>query len=330
MSFLPYSQINNGISPAFSYYNQLEFTPATPTVTLVFPGSFLPSFNYFSAYLKLVQNNAAAGQVILPDPILGAPGNSGIFYNTSAFNINIMQSNGSQLLEIKPGEVWVVVLNGSLGWDTFQIGGIASEVDAAALAGAGLFAGNSKLNVYLNVQNKNAAFTIDETLRGTLISWTGGTTTQTLPLASTFSNGYFFYIKNASFISNGLLTLSPTAPNTIDNKSNLILSLNQSCILYTDGLNWFTEGLGFLSSDLGVKITANGIQVIPGTAADPSYSFTTAPNTGFYLNSPNIAVSIAGTNTMTFGQGIDFSVAGSRFITIGSEPYIYLKDMLGV
>lgn len=331
MAFLPYSPINNGVTPAYSFYNLINLTTTNQSATLVFPGTFVPSTNYFSAYTIIIQTGSFQGIINLPDTNLGAPGNAATFSNKSNANIKIKSFEGNEIVTLAPGTVWQVVLTNNNIWTTLQMGSTTSAANASELAGAGLKALDSKLNLNMLVVTKSSTFTLDETYLSQIINWVGGSSSIALPSISSVYDGFFFFIKNTSYVDNGLISIIPTSPNLIDNGASLSVSKNQSCMIYTDGTNWFTEGLGFNNTNLGATITSQGIEVISGSSISPPYYFSSATNTGFFLNSPNIEVSINGTNTLEFnGNGVNAVSGNVNSIQLAGEPYPYIKDLLGV
>lgn len=332
MSFLPYSQINNGISPAYSYFNIIDFQTVGEQNSLVFPGTFLPSTYYFSAYMRITNAAGITGcKVILPEESYGAPGNAAIFYNVGAENVTIVTSLMAEIVTLTPSSVWVVVLSINNTWNAFQIGATASQINAEALAGYGLVALNSKLNLNLPIINKSATFVIDSTYRASLVNWTGGSETVTLSDATTLPTGFFFYYKNNS---SSLFTFNCSGAQTIDGQTNLILSPFQSCMIYTDALNWFTEGLGSSINSEGVKLTPNGIQVVSGSATVPSYSFISAQNTGLYLEgSTNIGMTVSGSKVFevtTSGINQNTTTSPVNFYQVNNIPWQYISQIISL
>lgn len=332
MPFTPYTQINNAFAPAFEYYTELTFSTATPEVTLQFPTSFLPSQNYFAAYTLISGSSSAAGVINLPDPATGTPGQAGIFYNKSGFNISVKAFDGTSVIQIQPGQSFSIILNQESTWDTINVGSTTSQVDATALQGYGLLALNSKLNSNLNILSFNQPFTIDTTFRSQMVSWVGSSDTVTLPDATTFPSGFYFYIKNNT-LTNGILTFNCFGTQSVDQQTNLILSLNQSCLLFTNGQNWFTEGLGTFLNSTGARLTGQGITVVDGSFSNPSYTFMSAPNVGFYFSegTQTLNVTINGQLTMEFNSGgINYISPNSPFLgnAVQGVGAIFLNDMM--
>jgi hypothetical protein len=326
MTFQPYSFVNNGIVPAFAYYNELNLTALTPVIQLYFPQSFTSSQNYLAA-TNIVTATISGGDIILPDPTYGAPGNAAIFVNLSANSFDIVEFGGTPQLTVAAGTAWQMILRGDGTWLATQLGATTSSANASALAGYGLAVqldSPPKLETNINVIVKNSNFIPDQTMRASSINWTGGNQTITLPLAAVMGNGYYFYIK---CVSNSILTLQTIPPERIDGQLNLVISNNESCIIYSDGVNYFTNGLGNLAVGVGVKITNNGIQVVDGSATTPSIAFINNPNTGIYSTGNTIDFTINGTQGLEINnEGVNVVVGAVMWQNI---PYAYLRNLFG-
>lgn len=279
----------NPVVPAEASLNLIDFTPQIPEINFVFPTSFPPYVaNQYAMSGVVVFQNTGAGTVPtikLPNEELGAVGNSTIFVNTTATEIELLDFFGDFVVAtIEPGKSILLTLLVNISpnqeWESIILGATTSAADAAALAGGGLTALSNKLNTSIHV-------VLDSTLPSTftasqsnqLFIYNGsGNLTWDLPAAPFL--GFMFYVKNQS-TGNGIITINAPMGGTINGQSSITLTLNETLYLISKNLDWYTIGTNVLSGS-GVRITANGIQVINGSASQPSYSFINYTTTGLY------------------------------------------------
>jgi hypothetical protein len=297
----------NPVVPAEASLNQINFNASIPEINLVFPTSFPPYVaNQYAMSATVIFSNTLSApipDIKLPDATLGAIGNSTIFYNIASSNIPINDAENQEVYILEPGDGVLLILNENAtvagNWVPVVLGATTSGADASSLAGGGLTALANKLNTSIHV-------VLDSTLPSTftaaqsnqLFIYNGsGNLTWDLPAAPFL--GFMFYVKNQS-TGNGIITINAPVGGTINGQSTITLTLNETLYLISNNLDWYTIGTNVLSGS-GVRITANGIQVINGSASQPSYSFINYTNTGFYsAGASELGVTVESQNVANF------------------------------
>jgi hypothetical protein len=183
--------------------------------------------------------------VQLSDARSTSNGYTALFNNIGAFSFSILDAVGNLIVDIAPGTVWQIYLadNTTLAgtWRTFQYGAGVSSANAASLAGYGLKAITTTLNGEYLINDQDADYVIQASDRASVVVWTSGVGTFTLPSASAVGAGFYVLIKNSG---TGLLTVDPQSPSTIDGNSSMTFAPDDSAIVMTDGTNWVTVGFG--------------------------------------------------------------------------------------
>jgi hypothetical protein len=191
-----------------------------------------------------VTPDAPARVITMPDARNGTPGYAVTFANSGADTFIVNNNAGVGLIAVASGERWTVYLrtNSTAAgtWGSFQQGAGTSTANAGALAGAGLKAIGSTLNTRLLPSDKAVNYVVVETDRAAIIAWTGGAGQITLPDPAVVGIDWYVGVKNAG---SGSVTVLPSA-GLVDGSGSLILAPGESAFFYTDGINFFTIGLG--------------------------------------------------------------------------------------
>lgn len=190
-----------------------------------------------------------ASSITLPDATIASPGQSILFNNLSAStqSFTVKDAGGSTLATVTAGTQWQVYLASNTTtagtWRVVQFGASTATVQASALAGAGLTVLSNQLAQNMPGTTFNSSpRTVLVAERGTAFVWTGtGAGTITLPAAATATGGFFVAIRNSG---GGALTIDPDGSETIDDTSSLALAPGESTMVFTEGTEWFTVGLG--------------------------------------------------------------------------------------
>lgn len=213
-------------------------------VVLAWPTEINPGNGNILADIIDVDAAQANLSVQLSDATQVSEGYSALFVNVGSFTFTVKDNSGNTLASIASGQAWQIYLrnNGSAAgiWGIFQYGAGASSANAGALAGAGLLAITTTLNEQMVIQAKSANYTIQNSDRATVVEWTSGAGTFTLPAPGSLQAGWFVAIKNAG---SGTLTITPTSGN-IDGLSTLSFSPLGSAWIVFDGTNFWSLGIG--------------------------------------------------------------------------------------
>lgn len=187
----------------------------------------------------------AAYSITMPDATLTGVGQTVLFNNLGSYTVTVKGSTGTTLMSVPSGTEWELYLadNSTAAgvWRAFQFGASTAQAQASALAGAGLDANGSLLEQATVVTTFNTDYTAGESDRASAYVWTGGVGTLSLPSASSVGNNWFFSVRNGG---TGNLTIDPSASETINEGSTLVLLPDDSATIVTDGSEWWTLGLG--------------------------------------------------------------------------------------
>jgi hypothetical protein len=238
-----YNQVFGGslVAPAVPTYLPLSISA---NVVLAWP---LESVITSPAAAEIIDVTATTGglTVQLSDARQISTGYCALFNNVGANTFTLLDAQGNVLMAPASGQAWQIYLadNSTLQgtWRVFQYGAGVSNANAASLAGAGLIALTTtlNLNVVTNAQSANYNAVLGD--RAKALEWTGGVGTLTLPNNTTIPAGWFCAVKNSG---TGGWTVSVSGGFTIDGNANLVLTPEQSCFLIFDGTNFYTLGLG--------------------------------------------------------------------------------------
>lgn len=265
---MTYSQVFGGatIFPA-----QLTFLALAPVanVTLQWPTEVaLPGANVFPDILEV--SPAAGLSITFPSALLAGPGQSILVNNVGAQTISILDGAGNNIGSVASGEVWEFYLQNNTTiagvWRTFEYGAGSSSAVAAALAGAGLKAILTTLNVkILPRASAVSPLVVADSDRARAVMWTGGVGTGTLPDPAVVGSDWMVYLRNAG---TGNWTITPTAGN-VDGQATLVLGANNSCLVFTDGTNYFTIGLTRTTATgfdfTGINVAGTGDYTLTGS-----------------------------------------------------------------
>jgi hypothetical protein len=189
---------------------------------------------------------AGAGlSILMPAANQGSLGTNILFTNLGANTFTVKDAGGNTLFTVASGEAWSVYLanNSTVNgiWRVFEQGAGTSTTNAGTLAGAGIKAISTSLNQSIPYSNKNTDYTAVDADRATMLKWTGGVGTFTMPQASVVGSDWFTIVKN---VGSGTLTVDTAFGETIDSSVNVSVDVGESFFVMTDGTNFFTIGFG--------------------------------------------------------------------------------------
>lgn len=186
--------------------------------------------------------------VTLPDATQTGAGQTILFNNlpASTNSFLVKDHSGNAIATVGIGEQWQVYLSGTSTaagtWRVFRYGASTATVQASALAGYGLTVTSNTLSQSLPVATFNSTRSVLATDRASALVWNGtGTGTLNLIAAGTVGNDFFVAVRNSG---GGDLTVDAAGSETIDGAGTLVLRPGESTNLMTDGVTWYTLGLG--------------------------------------------------------------------------------------
>lgn len=207
-------------------------------------------------------------------------GETVLFNNVGSYQLFVYDLLGTLILAADPGQTWQIYLTDNTTvqgtWRAFQYGAAVSAVNAASLAGTGIIALGSLLSQSMPVVSYASNHTITVPDRALTYLWQGGAGAFLLPVASTAGDNWFVQFKNAG---TGTLNIITQGTNTIDSEPSVTLQPLESCIVLTDGAEFYTLGLGqpavFAFDYTTVNVAGSGNYVLAGSELNRvAYEFT--------------------------------------------------------
>lgn len=216
----------------------------TANVTLSWPIEMATDANVVAKIMDVTPN--ASGRVItMPPANQVSVGQTALFFNVGAHAFTVNDNAGNAIVSVSPGLAWQIYLtdNSTVAgtWRSVQFGAGASSATAGALAGYGIVAITSTLNQSAPVTNLAINYAVGLPDRASVINWTGGAGTLTLPSAVTAGNNWFFLVRNSG---TGAVTMDTPGGETINGDSSIYFNPGDSSFVICDGADFYTVGFG--------------------------------------------------------------------------------------
>jgi hypothetical protein len=270
----------------------------------------------YAARIMDVTATTAGLSLFMPPANQTSVGNDALIRNVGANSFTVKTFDGvGTIITIAAGEAKYVYIKTNATeqgtWGNIAFGTGTSSADAASLAGAGLVASGSTLNQSHPSSSLTAAYTFLTSDRSRTLVWSGGTTTATLPLASTTGDNWFVLFKNNG---TGTVTIGTTSGQNIDGAVNKAFAPGESAFIVSTGTQYVTVGYGVSTQfEFGVLTkpvvsgtytltaseAANTIQIYTGTLTG-NVTVIVPPVVNLYVVSNQCA---AGAFTLTISTG---------------------------
>ena len=237
-----YTQVFGGstIYPSDVSYLALSLTT---DLTLQWPLEASTGSNLVARIIDVTPTGAFS--ISMPPADQTGVGQTVLFNNLGPSTITIKDNSGATLLSITQGTQWQLYLTDNSTeagvWRSYQMGASTAQAQASALAGYGLTATNSTLSQSTPVTLFNSDYTAGLPDRAKAFVWTSGLGVFTLPTASSVGNDWFVALRNGG---TGDIVATPQGIETVNGGPSLNLQPGDSATFMTDGVNWFTLGLG--------------------------------------------------------------------------------------
>ena len=273
--------------------------------------------------------------LIMPPATEVSEGQSVLIRNIGSYTVTILNSGLGTITTVPSGIAIYIYLtdnttiNGT--WNNVTFGAGTSTADAATLAGFGLTAIGNTLNESTPVSVFSSNYTLTSANRSSLYAWTGGAGTVTLPLAQTVGAGWYIVLKNDG---SGILNIATQGTNNIDvTFTSWQLQIQESLVLATDGLNWYTYAYGqsavFAFTQLYLVITGGTTTLTDAQASSiiQEYAGTLTSNAIIILP-PTVQIYsfrnlTTGPYTLTFKTS---AVGGSTIVLPQNQTIIAICD----
>lgn len=259
-------------------------------------------------------------------------GNTVRLINHGSDTFTVARNDGTTITTIAAGiawEIWIVTNATAAGtWASVQYGAGVSSANAGALAGFGLKAIAATLNQSMAVSTKSSNYTVAAPDRASMLNWTGGAGTFTLPAAATVGDDWFFQTRNSG---TGALVLDPPGSETIDGDSTLTLNPGDSCIVTTDGTNFFSVGFGqapeFAFDYVSISLTGETTPyVLSGAELNRiSYNFSGVLLANMVIEVPPTVQQYWVTNSTSGAYTLTIKVSGQTGVAVtqGAAAILY-------
>jgi hypothetical protein len=261
-----------------------------------------------------VNATVASLELMMPPATQVSVGQSALIRNVGSNAFTVVDQGSNTIVSIASGiaeYVYVTdntTVNGT--WATVTFGAGTSAANAAELAGYGLKAISTTLNTATQVTAISSNYTILDNDRSSMLVWTGGAGTFSLPSAGAVAENWFVIVKNNG---TGILAIAPSGTDTIDGQASAQLQIAESFVLVSDGASWVSYAYGQSAQFFFTQLTKNvtgGTVVL--TAAEGSniiqeYTGTLTSNCTVILP-PTVQLyslknSTTGAYTLTFSTG---------------------------
>lgn len=244
--------LGNGatVLPSPTTFQSYSIT-AGSTVQLAWPVDNFPANANVVAELMAVIPLGTDCVMQMPIAQYTSLGEKGLFFNGGSVPFVVADALGNTIISIPSGAAYYLALVNNLtqqgAWLSFQFGAGTSQANAADLAGAGLGANGIFLQQIMSMVTLTQAYSVGPNDRDVFFNWTSGSGTLTLPLANSVGNDFYIQARNSG---SGTLTLQPSGSDQINASSSIAFNVNDSAFIVTDGVNWWTLGLGQVNTNL--------------------------------------------------------------------------------
>jgi len=240
-----------------------------------------------AARIMDVQTPNFAFKLKMPPASQTSVGTDALIRNTGAVNLEVTNTNLGTITTILPGVAAYIYLTDNTTengvWGVFTFGAGTSTANAATLAGYGILAAGLTLNQSHPVTNLTASYVFSAADRAQVLEWptSGGTTTVTLPLASTLGNNWFFMFKNNG---TGIVNLATTSGELLDGSaSSKTFAPSESAFVICNGSAFITVGYGvstLFNFTAATKVLSTGTVTLTASEASNTIQTFTGTLTG--------------------------------------------------
>lgn len=310
-----------GSGPIVPANPSYETITLTANVALVWPQETLGGSPYVAAQID-VTSSVVGLKLAMPPGETGSRGAQTLISNVGANDFIVTNVNGVPITTISAGQLWLITLtdNSTPGgtWRGYQIGATMSTAVAGALAGEGLRADGTQLDVFWDSRMVSANGAITHADYGRAVIWNGGAGALQLDTAANLTIGWYAAIANNGTAT---ITLTATAGAPINGAGSLTIAPGNSGIIICTPTGFFT--IGALISTLKIQAGGTGSTTADGALTNLGgtsigKSIFTAPNANAVVSILGLQTSLLSEQTVTSDQTIISGSSGTAFVATSS------------
>lgn len=274
-----YTNIFGGTNIAAADASYTSYSLTSADINLTWPIEANPDSNLATTIIDVLPYSPNR-ILYLPPANQTSIGTTILFNNIGVEQFSVKDVSGNLIVAPTPGTAWQIYLTGNStangSWRAYQYGAALSVANAAALAGTGIIALGSLLSQSMPISTYSSNYSVIVPDRATTFLWNGGAGVFTLPEAVQAGNNWFVQFKNGG---TGTVLISTVGADTIDTFTSIYLQPLDSCIVMTDGVNYYTLGLGqtasFAFDYISINVSGSGEYILTGAELNRiSYNFT--------------------------------------------------------
>lgn len=287
--------------------------------------------NTTSVVANIIEVSATTSglKLIMPPATQVSNGQSALIRNIGANAFTVVNQSNGTIVSIASGIAqYIYVTNNSTingTWQTVTFGAGTSAANAASLAGNGLEATGTTLNTVTPVTLFSSNYNIQTTDQSSLLVWTGGAGTATLPVAATAGENWYVVIKNDG---TGILNIALQGTDTIDGQVSAQLQIDESFVVVSDGSDYYSYGYGqsatFFFTQLSKNITGGTVTLTSAEAANiiQEYSGVLTSNCTVILPPTVQLYSLRNTTTGSFSLTFRTTAVGATTLVLPQNQTI--------
>lgn len=220
----------------------------TADINLAWPINGNATDNY-AARIMNVTPSASSLKLYMPPANQTSVGTDALIRNMTGTAFTVVDYSGNTIISVAANKASYIYLTANPTvdgtWSIIDFGAGTSSADATTLAGLGLQAISSTLNLTHPASSFSNGYTFLSTDRAQTKVWGSGTGTVNLPVAASLANNWFTLLKNNG---TGSLTVTCDASNTIDGSLTKLYNPNESSFIVCTGTEYVTIGYGVSST----------------------------------------------------------------------------------
>ena len=287
--------------------------------------------NTTSVVANIIEVSATTSglKLIMPPATQVSNGQSALIRNIGANAFTVVNQSNGTIVSIASGVAQYIyvtnntTINGT--WQTVTFGAGTSAANAASLAGNGLEATGTTLNTVTPVTLFSSNYNIQTTDQSSLLVWSGGAGTATLPVAATAGANWYVVIKNDG---TGILNIALQGTDTIDGQSSAQLQIDESFVVVSDGSDYYSYGYGqsatFFFTQLSKNVTGGTVTLTSAEAANiiQEYSGVLTSNCTVILPPTVQLYSLRNTTTGSFSLTFRTAAVGATTLVLPQNQTI--------